>query len=162
MDTVFLKNPTKDDAKIIFNLVKNSPPLDLNSLYSYAVIGEYFGKTSALALYDNDIIGFISAFKSLDKKNRLFVWQVVVDAKARGKKVATKMLDFIVENNPEIEKIETTINPSNTASFKLFESFAKSRGGELESESVFLDEGCFEGGHESEIKYIFTIKTKEK
>lgn len=158
MDAVNLKKPTKYDAKSIYNLVKNSPPLDINSLYSYAMVGEYFSHTSALCTNNNDVIGFISAFKSTKERHRLFVWQVAVDVRARGKKLATKMLDFIIRNNPEITEIETTINPSNKASFRLFESFVETKGGGLVDESIFLDESSFEEAHESEVKYIFSIK----
>jgi L-2,4-diaminobutyric acid acetyltransferase len=157
LDTIDLRFPTKNDAKEIHKLIKDSPPLDLNSLYAYAVIGEHFGETSALALKDGKIVGFISAYMVPECSGRVFVWQVVVGEAARGHGVAKKMLGFIKKNNPEIKEIETTINPSNKASFRLFESFSTSLGGGLKEESLFLGEEVFDDAHEIEQKYIFRL-----
>ncbi|MFW6307182.1 MAG: diaminobutyrate acetyltransferase [Campylobacterales bacterium] len=157
MDNIDLDFPTKNDAKEIHRLIKNSPPLDLNSLYAYAVIAEHFGKTSCIATKDNRVVGFTSAYKVPAIEHRLFVWQVVVSELARGQGVAKKMLKFIIEKNPDIMEIETTINPSNKASFRLFESFSTSLGGGLKEESLFLGEEAFEDAHEIEQKYIFSL-----
>jgi len=159
LNTIQLQKPTIKNAKDIYNLVKKCPPLDLNSLYAYALIGKYFYPTSCVAYKNDEIVGFVSGFMSDEKK--LFIWQVAVSPDARGEGVAKKMLTFILQNNPLVKMVETTINPSNKASFALFDSVAKKSGGGLAGEELFMSKEEFVEAHEDEIRYIFTIKNKE-
>jgi len=159
LNNILLQKPTIKNAKDIYNLVKNCPPLDVNSLYAYALVGEYFASTSCVASKSGEIIGFVSGFISDEKK--LFIWQVAVSSKSRGEGIAKKMLTFILKNNSTVEMVETTINPSNKASFALFDSISKKSGGELIGEELFMSKEEFVEAHEDEIRYIFTTKNKE-
>ncbi|MFB5598283.1 MAG: diaminobutyrate acetyltransferase, partial [Nitrosopumilaceae archaeon] len=61
MTDVEISKPLLDDGKKIFELVKNSPPLDVNSEYAYLLLCHHFSDTCAVAKKDSKVIGFLSA-----------------------------------------------------------------------------------------------------
>jgi L-2,4-diaminobutyric acid acetyltransferase len=135
------------------NWSKKSPPLDLNSIYSYHLIAKHHANTSIVAEFQGDIVGFISAYTLPDKPDTLFIWQVAVDAKMRGKGIAGMMLSGLL-SRPAMDSVrylETTVNPSNKASRGLFERFSKERGYPIEEETFLTEEDFGAGEHESEI-----------
>ncbi len=81
------------------------------------------------------------------------VWQVAVNEQHRGKQVASRMLDGLVDGlEPPVSSLETTITPDNEASIQLFSRFAESRGAPVVREPVF-DSSLFPDGHESELLF---------
>lgn len=150
---ICLRKPFADDGFKIHQLVKNSPPLDLNSIYSYHLIARHQANTSIVAEFQGNIVGYISAYILPDKPDTLFIWQVAVDDKMRGKGIAKMMLSGLLSRPAmtSLAYLETTVNPSNLASRGLFEHYSKEHGHPIEEES-FLSENDFgEGSHESEI-----------
>lgn len=120
--------PQLADGKEIYQLVHDSPPLDLNSLYAYFAIADHFSETSTLVRFTESrtIAGYASGYIIPERPDTLFIWQVAVGKKARGQGLAKKMLLHILKNNAEkVKYIETTITPSNLASRNLFASLAK-------------------------------------
>lgn len=154
MNNIYIQKPTIKYAKDIYNLVKNSPPLDINSPYSYALVCDYFADTSAIALKEAELIGFISGFLH-QKNDSLFIWQVCVKESARGEGAAKSMLRAILQNNPHVKSIETTINPGNKPSLALFKSVAKEFGASLKKEEIFMKSSDFDESHEDEVRYVF-------
>lgn len=157
-DIVFRK-PHLQDGQGIYELVKNCQPLDLNSRYLYFIQADHFADTCVLAEHDAKVIGFISGYIRPDAPHTLFVWQVAVASHMRGKNLAKALLTTLIKNQARQDKIDTlstTISPSNTASQKLFSSFAKSYGLGIRQEN-YLDADQFgEDGHEAELIYTFT------
>ena len=96
---MYFRRPEVADAPFIEKLVKDSPPLDLNSLYCYLILCAHFSRTSVVACDADAVCGFISAYLRPDEEDTLFVWQVAVDKKYRGKGVARSMLSSIL-NRP--------------------------------------------------------------
>ena len=47
------------------------------------------------------IIGFLSGYRPPTASETLFVWQVAVDEKARGKGLAKRMLTELLERDPD-------------------------------------------------------------
>jgi len=148
-----LRKPHPDEGQAIHQLIKQSPPLDLNSSYSYYLLTRHFADTCVVAEHHGQLVGFVSAYVRPDAPNTLFVWQVVVDDSQRGKGLAGLMLTSLLAR-PEcsdVMYVESTVNPSNHASRRLFERFAEQHNFPLQ-ESLFLDEGQFgDAAHEPEI-----------
>ncbi|RXJ97316.1 diaminobutyrate acetyltransferase [Malaciobacter molluscorum] len=149
-----LTEPEKSDGKKIFNLINRCKPLDVNSEYLYLLQSTYFSNTCSVAKIDNEVIGFISGYLVPNKSDTLFIWQVAVDERARGKSVAKNLLLEILnrECNNNIKYIHTTISPDNKASQRFFEKFAKDFDANVES-STFLEIEDFNNAHEKEVLY---------
>lgn len=123
---VQLRKPHTADGVDIDRLIKSCPPLDRNSTYVYLLLCTHFAQTCIVAHMDNELVGFISAYIHPQKNNTLFVWQVAVHEKARGLGVAARMLNELLDrpNLEHIQYVETTVDPDNTASRRLFEKLA--------------------------------------
>jgi len=153
LKTIFRKQK-KEDAKKIHKLVKNTNVLDVNSEYLYLLQSTHFNETCSVAEANNDIIGFISGYIYPLNPEVLFVWQVGVDDKFRGQNIAKDLLTNIIDRKllQGVKYIYTTISPSNIASQKFFEKFAKSLNTEIHKETMF-EISDFNNAHEDEVLY---------
>jgi len=72
------------------------------------------------------VVGFVSGYRPPDDPGTLFVWQVAVDAVARGQGLAQRLILDILCRAPcaEVERVHTTVTPSNRASRAMFERLA--------------------------------------
>lgn len=153
--TIFFRKPQKEDGSEIWKLIKDTKILDLNSTYTYLLLCDIFPDTCIVAVQDQRIIGFVSAFRPPQSADTLFVWQVAVDASMRGKGVGKKLLlELLARKSCEsIHYLETTISPSNYASQSLFKGVAR----DLDCTYRVMDyfsEDLFPGtGHEAEQRY---------
>ena len=157
--TITFRPPSKDDGKSIHQLIRDSKTLDLNSAYLYFLLADHFRDTCVVAEEAGKLIGFASAYRLPRAPNTLFVWQIGVDGSARGKGIASRMLQDL-ETRPwfgEIEQIQLTISPSNSASRALFEKWAKSLGTSIETET-YLTEADLGEGHEAEPLLTMNLK----
>lgn len=155
------RSPVVADGARIWQLVKDTGVLDLNSPYAYLLLGEHFEATSVVAeLVEADgskqIIGFISAYRPPGKSDTVFVWQVGVAEAGRGRGVATGML-FEIIRRPAckgVTHLDTTVGPSNDASMALFRGFAKKLGTEVTENELFSSEVFPQPGeHEPEVLF---------
>lgn len=146
-----IKNPDSDYGYQISELIKNSPPLDLNSTYLYFIQSHYFNKTCAIAVNEVDkVIGFVSGFQDPRKKDTLFIWQVAISKDARGNGLASKLIHFILQEHPHMQFIETTITKDNTSSISLFNKISQELNTNI-IEEPFLDKTKhFLNQHDSE------------
>jgi L-2,4-diaminobutyric acid acetyltransferase len=153
-DDVNFRSPQADDGLEIHRLIADSPPLDLNSVYAYYLLCTHFSETCVVAEQGGELLGFISAYRLPRRADTLFVWQVAVCSSARGRGIARRMLDRLLDRlrDEELRYLEVTVNPSNAASRGLFERLARSRGTVLQ-EDRFLDTDAFgsSSAHEPEI-----------
>ncbi|MFE9247375.1 diaminobutyrate acetyltransferase [Streptomyces sp. NPDC007088] len=150
-----LDGPEVQDGAAIWRIAKDSGTLDLNSSYSYLLWCRDFAGTSVVARDASGApVGFVTGYVRPEKPRTLVVWQVAVDASQRGRGLAAALLDGLaarVAARQELTGLETTITPGNTASERLFASFARRHGAGLEREVLF-DAGLFpDGGHDSEV-----------
>lgn len=150
---VELRPPVSEDGKPVFDLVKQCPPLDTNSMYCNLLQCSHFANTSVAATLEGELVGFISAYIIPEKPDTVFVWQVAVGEKARGQGLAKKMLNHIVERPAcaNVKYLETTITESNEASWALFSSFARDKATELQRSVMFDKETHFGGSHDTEL-----------
>lgn len=152
-----LRSPRPTDAYQLNRLVAASPPLDSNSVYCNLLQCLHFADTSVAALINDEVVGFISAYCPPNEPEILFVWQVVVAESVRGSGLAKHMLGWLVDQ-PATEKaigLATTITLKNTASWALFESFARDCGVIPAKSLLFQKERHFASQHDDE--YLLRI-----
>lgn len=154
-DNISYRPPEVKDGAAIWELVKSTGVLDVNSLYAYLMIAANFRATSAVAEQDGRLAGFLSAYRLPDAPHTLFVWQIGVSGDFQGRGVASGLLHHVI-TRPELRDIrfiDTTISPSNTASQKLFRRLAKHLKSPILTHP-FLTVSDFGGtAHEDEVLY---------
>ena len=152
-----IDRPTVADGAALWRIAKESGTLDLNSSYSYLLWCRDFAGTSAVArAADGEVVGFVTGYVRPEEPRTLLVWQVAVDAGQRGRGVAAALLDGLTARlaaESPVTAVETTITPGNTASERLFTSYA-ARHGATVSREVLFGAGLFpDGPHDPEVLY---------
>lgn len=152
-----IDRPRVADGAALWRIARDSEVLDLNSSYSYLLWCRDFASTSAVVRDGHGVpVGFITGYVRPDSPDTLLVWQVAVDGTYRGRGLAATLVDGLasrVVRERGVTTLETTISPDNTASQRLFTSFAERRGARLEREVLF-DTAVFpDGPHEPEVLY---------
>ncbi|WP_199813326.1 diaminobutyrate acetyltransferase [Streptomyces aureocirculatus] len=154
-----LDTPGVADGAAIWRIARDSKVLDLNSSYSYLLWCRDFAATSVVARdADGAPAGFITGYIRPDKPRTLVVWQAAVDHAHRGRGLAGALLDGLaakVAADRGLDALETTITPGNTASERLFLSFAERHEAGVQR-TVLFDAALFpgdDGGHEPEVLY---------
>lgn len=157
-DGVLFRPPELKDGAPIWQLVKDTGVLDLNSVYAYLLVAEHFAPTSVVAELDGEVVGFISAYCPPHKDGTVFVWQVGVAEAGRGRGIATRMLVDIIEREAcrDVRYLDTTVGPSNDASKALFRGLARRLSTEV-SETVLFTREMFPQPEEHEPEILFRI-----
>lgn len=154
--SILFRIPQKKDAKQIVNLIKSGGTLDINSEYLYLLQSTHFSQTCSVAVYEDEIIGFVSGYMVPNEDDQLFIWQVAVSSKFRGQNLAMRIiLDIYNRNNSkkEIKYISSTVTPSNKSSQRVFEKIAANFNTEIKNETLFsLDD--FIDAKEEEVQYL--------
>lgn len=147
-----LRVPRIDDAPLVHRLIKECPPLDLNSIYTYLLLTEHFSRTCVLAESNGMLDGYISAYIPPTKPDVLFVWQVAVHPRARGQGLGQKMLQRLLERPgmDQVRYLETTVGPENTASRRMFAGFARMLQATSTESPLFGRHLFGQGGHDDE------------
>ncbi len=155
---LLLRKPEACDGSAVWSLIKEAGTLDLNSAYSYLMLCDLFKDTCAIAVSDNRIVGFLSAFRRPDRPDSLFVWQVAVAAPERGRGIAKAMLKEVLgrKEQQSIHYVEATIGPDNRASRKLFIGLANEHGAECRVVERY-DITMFPEGSAHEPELMYTI-----
>ncbi|MBC7268668.1 diaminobutyrate acetyltransferase [Streptomyces broussonetiae] len=152
-----IDRPEVADGAALWRLAKESGNLDLNSSYAYLLWCRDFAGTSAVARGDDGRpVGFVTGYVRPDRPGTLLVWQVAVDAAYRGRGLAARLLDALtarVAAEQDLTAVETTITPGNTASERLFTSFAARHGARVEREVLFATDQFPDGPHDPEVLY---------
>ncbi|MFQ5450477.1 MAG: diaminobutyrate acetyltransferase [Nitrospinaceae bacterium] len=147
-----LRKPVLQDGTKIFQLAKSAGTLDVNSCYHYLLLCQKFSDTCVIATQKEELIGFLTAFRDPNHAETLFIWQIAVSQSQRNQGIARAMLNHLLQRDfdPEIQFIETTITPSNTASQALFRGLAKELQSEINEKRFFEKKFFSENGHEPE------------
>lgn len=148
-----MRFPFQEDGRGIWELVKSTRVLDLNSAYSYLLLSKYFSDTCVVAEVEGKIVGFVSAFHPPKQPEVIFVWQVAVDEAFRRRRLGMNMLKHLLTREvcSTSRYLEITVNLSNKAAYKLYHQLAH----ELKTSCV--ENECFPsrlfpgGQHEEEI-----------
>ncbi|MFF9346926.1 diaminobutyrate acetyltransferase [Streptomyces sp. NPDC014734] len=130
-----------EDGAAIWRIARDSEVLDLNSSYSYLLWCRDFAATSVVARDETgEPVAFVTGYLRPDRPRALVVWQVAVDRGHQGSGLAGRLLDALTSRVAEeqgLASVETTITPDNTASDRLFTSYARRHAVALEREVLF-------------------------
>ncbi|MGW3411016.1 diaminobutyrate acetyltransferase [Streptomyces sp. NPDC000888] len=152
-----IDRPEVADGASLWRIAKDSRTLDLNSSYSYLLWCRDFAGTSAVARdADGAPVGFVTGYVRPERPGTLLVWQVAVDGAHRGRGLAGALLDGLtarVAKERRTTVVETTITPGNTASERLFTSYAARHGAGVEREVLFQAGQFPDGSHDPEVLY---------
>jgi L-2,4-diaminobutyric acid acetyltransferase len=117
------------DAPRVHRLVKEGDGLELNTCYAYLLLCDHFSETTLVAERDGELVGFVAAYRPPARPDTVFVWQIGIAPSARGRGIASALLDALVAapGCGGVSHLEATVTPDNEPSRRLFESFAKRR-----------------------------------
>lgn len=149
---VSLRRPRAEDGAEVWRLVRDCAPLDRNSLYCNMLQCDHFAETCVIAELDGEAVGWVSGYIVPEEPDTLFVWQVAVAEKARGRRLAQRMIQAILERDAcaGIDSLKTTITGDNGASWAMFRAFAAAMQAPLDSGPHFTRDDHFEGRHATE------------
>ena len=151
-----IRPPSLADGADMWRLARDSGTLDLNTSYAYLLLARDFAASSRLALQDGEAVGFVLGYLRPTAPGTLFIWQIAVDASQRGKQVAGRMLDALLDDLPQVTQLETTITEDNTASQRLFASFARRHGAEERIEPLITEQHFPDAGHGAELLHTIS------
>ncbi|WP_260981947.1 diaminobutyrate acetyltransferase [Paenibacillus sp. 32O-W] len=122
MSEVRFRKPQAEDGARIWELVRQSRVLDVNSVYCYIMLCRYFAETCVIAEKEGELTGFVTSCPVPGSRDTLFVWQIGVAESERGQGVGRRLLEELLkrESCRDIRYLETTISPSNGPSRALF------------------------------------------
>ncbi|WDI30276.1 diaminobutyrate acetyltransferase [Hyphococcus flavus] len=151
------RHPVKSDGQRVWRLVRDCAPLDENSMYCNLLLCSHFAQTCIAAERNEELVGWISAYRPPEDKETIFVWQVAVSSAARGEGLGKKLLSELLacEGAFGAKYLKTTITKDNAASWRLFSSLAKSRLAPMRDEPWFDKNEDFGGQHDTE--HLVTI-----
>jgi L-2,4-diaminobutyric acid acetyltransferase len=177
LDDIVVRPPTVADGGALWSLAREAGGLDVNSSYAYLLWCRDFAATSIVAAATagsgtggsgtagsgvagagsagsgaaEALAGFVTGYRRPDDPDTLLVWQVAVHPGARGRGVAGRMLDALVDRlRPAgLARVETSVTPGNEASRQMFASFARRHGATID-ETVLFGADAFPDAHEPE------------
>lgn len=146
------RHPRPEDGMAVHRLIAACPPLDTNSAYCNLLQCSDFADTCVVAERGGEMLGWISGYRPPSAPERLFIWQVAVHSAARGEGLGGRMLDALLARPAfaGTTMLTTTIGADNTASWRLFEAFARRHGATLTKAPRFERDAHFGGAHETE------------
>lgn len=150
---ITFRKPAAEDGPSVSALIRDCPPLDVNSDYCNLVQCHHFADTTVIAKLDGNLVGYISGYLIPGKPDTLFIWQVAVDEAARGRGLALTMLKTILEREgcQSVRFVETTITEDNAASWALFRRLADEYAAALNNAPLFEKDRHFAGAHDTEL-----------
>lgn len=126
-DAVDLRPPTVEDAAAIWQLVRDTGVLDVNSSYLYLLLTAHHAPTCGVAVQGDQLLGFVSGYRLPTQPDTYFLWQIGVAEAGRGQGLATRLALEVLRRpaQADVRYLETTVSPSNTASRALFDGLAR-------------------------------------
>lgn len=148
---VVLRRPRRADGARLHAFVEGST-LEINSCYAYLLLGTHFRDTCLLAEHDDELLGFVAAYRLPRRPDTLFVWQVGVAEAARGHGLGLRLLHTLVaRSSPSTRCLEATVERGNRASQRLFEALARELGTTCSTSRGFTTEDFGDAPHDDEV-----------
>ncbi len=157
LDKLVLRAPSAADGHALHQLVSGDVGLDQNSLMCNLLQCSHFADTSVAAYQGDQLVGFVSAYKHPNRPRSLFVWQLVVAEHLRGQGLGKHMLRWLLAQPicEDIYELTAAITPTNAATWKLFDSFARECGALPVKSMLFSREAHFKDAQEDQ--YLLSI-----
>lgn len=159
-ELIILREPTVADGSDLWRLAKGTGVLDTNTPYAYLLWARDFAPTSVIAEVEGEPAGFISGYLKPSDPQTIFIWQVAVDSRFRGRGLAKKML-FELAARSRAGRLETTITEDNQASIALFTALAREHGTQLTRKSLFTEDlfpAAEESGEQHAAEDLYTVE----
>lgn len=158
MSELHLRRPKPDDAAGITRLIEACGPLDVNSTYAYLLLCHHFAGTCVVAELNGELAGFLSAYVPPAQDDTLFVWQVAVASTARGRGLASSLIENVLARDEcrSVRFVEATVSPSNRASQAFLQSLARRHRTECRVSDGF-PQSLFGEGAEHEAEELYRI-----
>ncbi len=152
---VIFRAPNPDEGGTIWQLVRDTGTLDLNSSYLYLLLARDFADTCVVAVRDGELLGFASGYRRPANPTVIFLWQIGIAPTAQGQGLGKRLLSsFLCQPGAlDADWLETTIAPDNVASQALFTGMAEQMGVDWQKHSCFSANDFPEAGHADEILY---------
>lgn len=149
------RSPRAEDAQAIHGLIRQCPPLDLNSCYAYLLQTLHMHDTCVIAEAGRRPVGYVSAYLVPNANDTLFVWQVAVAPAWRGRGLGRQMINEILARSvcASVHQLETTISPGNDASERLFLTLASQHQARCDVEQLFGNDMFDDPSHAPEHLY---------
>ncbi|MGH8272719.1 MAG: diaminobutyrate acetyltransferase [Gammaproteobacteria bacterium] len=146
-----MRTPRAEDARRVWELINADTTLEGNSAYCYLLLCTHFAESGLIAESDNEIAGFVMAYRPPSDPEAIFVWQVGVAPAGRGHGLGRRMLDKLIGQpaNRDTRYLTATVDPDNAPSNRLFAAFAREQGVALQTEEGYGPE-LFPPGHPPE------------
>ncbi|WP_343070100.1 diaminobutyrate acetyltransferase [Aminobacter carboxidus] len=147
-----IRKPRTGDGVRVWQLIRQTPGLDDNSLYCNLLQCSHFASTCAIAESDNQIVGWMSGYIPPHQQSTLFVWQICVSAVGQRQGLAKKLIADVLarQASSQIKHIECTITECNAASWALFRSIAHKLDAPIAQRIHFSRDAHFDHLHDSE------------
>lgn len=108
----------------MWRLARATPTLDVNAPYAYVLACWQFHRTCRVAQHQGALAGFVTGHWLPDAPDRLFLWQVAVDAGHRRRGIGRALVDDLVARcRPQY--VEATVTVDNEGSHSLLHSLAR-------------------------------------
>ena len=129
-EALVFRSPTVRDGAAMHALVEAGGVLEPNTCYAYLLLASHFADTCLVATAGDEVSAFVAAYRPPSHPEALFVWQIGVHPRLRGRGVAGELLERIVDRwaPAGVRFLEATVDPANEPSRRLFASFARERG----------------------------------
>lgn len=138
--SVHIRPLQRADARALHALIYACPPLDVNSLYAYALLALHHGSTCFVAVRDGQLCGAVTGYIRPDHPDTYFLWQIAIAPNQQGTGLGSALLDhvarYVLQQN-NLHFLETTISPGNMASQRLFRRFAQRHQVECQQHPLF-------------------------
>lgn len=128
---VQIRNLERYDAQALHALIAACPPLDVNSLYAYALLTLHHSSTCFVAVHGEQLCGAVTGYVKPEQPDSYFLWQIAIAPAQQGSGLGSALLNHVVQHclaGKKLQFLETTISPDNAASQRLFRRFAQRQG----------------------------------
>jgi diaminobutyrate acetyltransferase len=129
-----LRTARPADGLALHRIVDEGRVLELNTAYAYVLLSDHFRETTVVAELEGRPVGFVAAYRPPTHPDAVFVWQIGVAEAARGRGLASRLLDTLVRQPGcrGVRFLEATVATDNEPSRRLFESFGRRHDASVE------------------------------
>ena len=148
---ILIRPPHSKEGAAVHALAISAGGLDVNSVYFYVLMINYFTASCRVAVTDEGLVGFVIGFYRPDQPQCLFIWQVGVAAPWRGRGLAEAMiLSILRHRDAAAQYLEATICPANKPSRRLFARLSRTLRTDIKITTGFTPDMFGNQPHESE------------